>query len=289
MPQLRAWNLWKGSVLLLPTCTLEVPCLQPSSSTLKYLCTFFFSLKDGFPYTHEQGWAVGHNGHWTYIFHFGPYDILKTWNFFTYKRQILAVKKISFQMFLKFSVKISIKLHSYLWKGSLLRLSTHRSPSSAALIIYSKNICVHFFLKDGFSRCSRHRRRWRRPRRRRRWWWWWCRREKAATFTHSAGKSIQVTITSSLVRIPLVFQNSVKRRTRQHLPGDGDFRHTPRVWSPSVAQFTAQFAIASGDASHGPNTIGSTCSGQLPLWLFIYTFSNGVKGQLICIARAFFA
>ena len=109
-------------------------------------------------------------------------------------------------------------------------------------------------------------------------------RQRSLIQLEKASKSLAIT-TSSLVRIPLVFQNSVKRRTRQHLPGDGDFRHTPRVWSPSVAQF----AIASGNASHGPYTIGSTCSGQLPLSLFIYTFSNGVKGQLICIARAFFA
>ena len=48
----------------------------------------------------------------------------------------------------------------------------------------------------------------------------------------------------------LCFQNSVKRRTRQHLPGDGDFRYTPWVWSPKPGARIRFYSI------------GSTCSGQ---------------------------
>lgn len=47
-----------------------------------------------------------------------------------------------------------------------------------------------------------------------------------------------------LTLIPL--QNSVQRWTRQHLPGDGDFRHTPRVWGPRFGPYNQTWSKSSG-------------------------------------------
>ena len=60
----------------------------------------------------------------------------------------------------------------------------------------------------------------------------------------------EVSVVPNLATL-LCFQDSVKRRTRQHLPGDGDFRYTPRAFRSPKPRCRLWFY-----------SIGSTCSGQ---------------------------
>ena len=84
-----------------------------------------------------------------------------------------------------------------------------------------------------------------------------------------------------------LFHDSVQRWTCEYLQGDGDIRHTPRVWGPTYGPWIP--TSRPGVFTSGPNQTWSTYSGKKHLLSFKPRCSFDSLRQFWCHIDFFFA